>query len=121
MTFGEELEPAKVDETDFEILKHLANNARIKLKDLSRLAKISIPVVKYRIKQLEKKKVIVGYKYALDAHKLGYQTCKACISLKDITIKKKGQLVEYCKLKPETQNIVLTVGPWDMEIAFDVK
>lgn len=30
-------------------------------------------------------------------------------------------LIEYCKLKPATQNIVLTVGPWDMEIAFDVK
>jgi len=121
MTFGEELEPAKVDETDLEILRYLANNARIKLKDISRLTKISIPVIKYRIKQLEKKKVIIGYKYALNTHKLGYQTCKACISLKNITIKKKATLIEYCKLKPETQNIVLTVGPWDMEIAFDVK
>ena len=121
MTFGEELEPIELDKIDLEILKHLANNARIKLKELSRLTKISIPVIKYRIKQLEKKKVIIGYKYALNAHKLGYQTCKACISLKGITSKKRDMLIEYCKLKPATQNIVLTVGPWDMEIAFDVK
>ena len=121
MTFGEDQAQIQIDKIDLEILKHLANNARIKLNELSRLAKISVPVVKYRIKQLEKKKVIIGYKYALNTHKLGYQTCKACISLRNITIKKKAALIEYCKLKPETQNIVLTVGPWDMEIAFDVR
>lgn len=121
MVFGEELEEVKVDETDLEILRYLANNARLKLRELARLTKTSISVVRYRLRQLERSGVIVGYKYALNPHILGYETCKAFISLKNITIRKRDALIEYCKLIPNVINIVLTIGPWDMEIEFEVR
>ena len=121
MTFGEELEPIEIDKIDLKILQHLAGNARIHTSELADIIKLSPSAVAYRIKQLEKKKVISGYKYGLNAHRLGRQTCKACISFRGLTKKKRNAFIEYCKLKPETQNIILTVGPWDMEIAFDVR
>ncbi|VVB73828.1 putative HTH-type transcriptional regulator [uncultured archaeon] len=121
MTFGEDLEPIKIDDVDTKILRHLAGNARIRISELAELTKLSPSTVGYRIKQLEKKKMIVGYKCGLDAHRLGRQTCKACISFRNLTKKKRNAFIEYCKLKPETQNIILTVGPWDVEIAFDVR
>jgi len=121
MTFGEELKEEKIDRIDTEILRYLANNARIKLSELARLTKTSISVVRYRIKQLERKGIIIGYKYALNTHKLGYETCKAFISLKNVTNIKRKALIEYIKLKPNAINIVLTIGPWDMEIEFEVR
>ncbi len=42
MTFGEELQPAEVDETDLKILRMLANNARMKLKELSTFPLIAL-------------------------------------------------------------------------------
>jgi DNA-binding Lrp family transcriptional regulator len=52
---------------------------------------------------------------------LGYETCKAFISFKDITDEKRKKLINYCKLNPNIINIVITIGPWDMEMEFEVK
>jgi len=120
-TFGEDLEEIKIDNIDLEILKYLANNARIKMIDLAKKLNVSITVVRYRLKQLEKNKVILGYKYALNPKLLGYETCKAFISFKNITAEKRKTLINYCKLIPNIINIVLTIGSWDMEIELEVK
>ncbi len=120
-TFGEELEETKINKVDLEILKHLSNNARIKIVDLAKKVKKSITVVRYRLKQLEKKNVILGYKYALNPKLFSYETCKAFISFKDITAEKRNRLINYCKLNPNIINIVLTIGSWDMEIEFEVE
>jgi len=120
-TFGEELEEIKLKKIDLEILRYLANNARIKIIDLAKKLNVSITVIRYRLKQLEKNKVILGYKYALNPKLLGYETCKAFIFFKNITDEKRKALINYCKLNPNVINIVLTIGPWDMEIEFEVK
>lgn len=120
-TFGEELEETKLKKIDLEILKYLANNSRIKIIDLAKKLNVSITVIRYRLKQLEKNKVILGYKYALNPKLLNYETCKALISFKDITAEKRKALVNYAKLNPNMINIVLTIGSWDMEIELEVK
>ncbi len=119
--FGEELEEIKLDETDFAILKYLATNARIKIVDLAKKVGVSVTVIRYRIKQLEKNKVILNYKYALNPKLLGYETCKSFIHFKNITSEKRRQLINYCKMNPNIVNIVLTIGSWNMEIEFEVK
>lgn len=119
--FGSELENVKLDEIDTEILKYLANNARLPVTELARLLKTTTNVIHYRIKQLEKKKIISGYKFALDAHQLGYEVCKSFIYFKNITETRRKQLINFCKLHQNVINIVLCVGSWDMEIEFEVK
>jgi DNA-binding Lrp family transcriptional regulator len=121
MAFGEKLEEVNLDDIEMKILKNLANNARMKLIDLAKKANISATVARYRLKQLEAKKVIVGYKYALNPKMLGYETCKSFISFKDITAEKRKKLINYCKINPNIINIVLTIGPWDMEIELEVR
>ncbi len=119
--FGEDLEEVELDEIDIEILKHLANNARIKIVDLAESIDASVTVVAYRIKQMEKNKVILGYKYALNPKAFDYETCKAFISLKNANQEKRNKLINYCKSLSNVLNIVLTIGQWDMEIEFEVK
>ncbi|MCK4589030.1 MAG: Lrp/AsnC family transcriptional regulator [Nanoarchaeota archaeon] len=121
MSYGEDLEEIKLDEVDFEILKNIANNARIKITELAKKLKVSVTVVRYRLKQLEKNKVIIGYKYALNPRLLNYETCKSFVFLKNITAEKKKSLINYCKLNPNIINTVQTIGPWDLEIELEVE
>ena len=119
--FGEELEEMQIDQTDLEILRYLANNARIKIIDLAGKVGVSVTVIRYRLKQLEKNKIIRGYKYALNPKLLDYETCKAFISFKDITSEKRKQFINYCKQNPNIINYVMTIGSWDFELEFEVK
>ncbi len=119
--FDSKLGNVKLDDIDTEILKYLANNARLPVTELAKLLKTTTHIIHYRIKQLEKNRIISGYKFALDTHQLGYEVCKSFIYLKNITEKRRKQLIEFCKLHPNIINIVLCVGSWDMEIEFEVK
>lgn len=119
--FGDEAGNIALDHMDMEILKCLANNARLPITELARVLKTTTNVIHYRIKRLEEEKIISGYKFALDTHQLGYEVCKAFIYLKSITEKRRKQLIEFCKLHQNVINIVICVGSWDMEIEFEVK
>ncbi|MFC1801533.1 winged helix-turn-helix transcriptional regulator [Nanoarchaeota archaeon] len=121
MSYGEDLEEIKLKKIDFEILKNIANNARIKITELAKKINTSITVARYRLKQLEKNKIILGYKYALNPKLLNYETCKSFVFLKNITAEKKKQLINYCKMNPNIINTVQTIGPWDLEIELEVK
>jgi DNA-binding Lrp family transcriptional regulator len=120
-SFGEELPEIKLDKVDFEILKYLANNSRIKIIELAKKLGVSITVIRYRLKQLEKNKVIIGYKLALNSKLLGYETCKAFIHFKDITEEKRESFINYCKMLPNIINAVSTIGSWDIELEVEVK
>jgi DNA-binding Lrp family transcriptional regulator len=120
-TFGEELEPVKIDSIDIKILEGLALNSRIKITDLAEKLSTTVAVVIYRVKQLEKNKIITGYKIALDPKKMNYETCKSLIYLKGLGEEKKKELLDHIKSMRNAINMVLTVGKWDMEVEFEVR
>ncbi|MEX0996516.1 MAG: Lrp/AsnC family transcriptional regulator [Flavobacteriaceae bacterium] len=71
----------KVDETNWKILKHLQENARISMSDLSKKVGLSAPAVVERIKKMEDLGIIRGYYTQLSYIKTGHQL-KAIITLK---------------------------------------
>lgn len=119
--FGEDFGEVNLDKIDLEILKHLANNSRIKITELAEKIKVSITVIRYRMKHLQENKVIVGYKCSLNPKLMGYETCKSFVSFKEINEEKRDRIINYCKTIPNIINIVFTIGSWDMEIEFEVK
>jgi DNA-binding Lrp family transcriptional regulator len=119
--FGEDLEEIKLDEIDMKILEYLAENSRIKMIDLADKIKTSLMVIRYRIKQLQERGVIVGYKCSLNPKLMNYETCKSLIYFKGITEEKRKQIIDYCKSFKNVINVVLTIGSWDMEIEMEVK
>ncbi len=68
-------DPQKVElkEKDLQILKELSKNARVSTTELSQKLKIPQRTIAYRIKELEKKKVIAGYRANINHRKLGYE------------------------------------------------
>jgi len=74
----------KIDGVDKTILKLISNNARIEYTELSKKLKLTPNAIKYRIKSLEKNRIILGYTISLDFKKLEYEFYNIQIKLSNI-------------------------------------
>lgn len=111
----------KIDKIDAEILKILANNARMNAMEIGKRLNISQRVVIYRIKELEKKKIILGYTTSLDLELLERQFFKAIIFFKTMDEMTKNKVIQYCRSNPNISFFVLCVGSWPLELELIVK
>jgi len=118
-TFGEKEARINLDEHDKKILDVLTNNSREKIIEIAKQTNISTDMTSYRIKKMEKHKIIRGYKCLWNASKMGFTTCKAFIYFKNITDEKKNAFITHCKLLKNTINTVVTFAPWDLEVMFE--
>jgi len=117
--FGEKEEQIVLDSKDQQIINILNGNSRIKLVDLAEKTKLSPKVVAYRIKEMEKKKIIRGYKIFLNPNIVGFNVYKSFVYLKNVNEKRKKEFLDYCKRLPNLTYIVLTFAPWDLEMGFE--
>ncbi len=113
-------EIVEVDELDIKLLKKLTKNSRKSVVDLSEELKSTPRIINYRIKQLEKKKVILGYKIALGYEKLGIKFYKCLIYLGNIKEKRISELVDYFVSHENIIHNVRVIGDWDYEPEFEV-
>lgn len=116
--FGKE-EKVQYDRTDMLILKSLAKNSRIPIIEIS--TKLNIPprTVAFRIKQLEKKKIIQGYRFIFDFELFGYTYYKVDVILKEILRIK--ELMSFAHRNPNIIYIDETIGGADFEFDLEVK
>jgi len=110
----------KIDDLDLKILKKLAENARKSIVEIATELKQSVRAINYRIKQLEKKKVILGYKIALNYEKLGIQFFKTFIYLDNSKAERTGSLIKYLEQNKNIIHHVKVLGNWDLEPEFEV-
>lgn len=74
------------DREDLLLLHAIKENARASLLDLAKKIQMTPAGVKYKLRNLEKNKVIVAYKLLLDTRKIGYTYYKIDLELEDIKI-----------------------------------
>ncbi len=108
-----------IDNKDLRILVALSKNARISLIDLSQKVKLTAESVSYRIKQLEKKGIIQGYRAMIDVSKMGYEFYKAEIRL--TSYDKMNDILNYCHMHPNIYQVDKTIGGETLEMEFHVK
>ena len=119
--FITEPEKIKIDEIDIQLIKFLAPNSRIPILELSKKLHITSKTVTSRIKQLEKKKVIIGYRTMFDLEKLGYQYFKIHFNLHNLTEEKEKQFKHHLKQNPNLIYDNELLGGDDIEIEIQVK
>ncbi|HOU79027.1 MAG TPA: Lrp/AsnC family transcriptional regulator [Candidatus Pacearchaeota archaeon] len=119
--FGEENKKIELDKEDRLILNELVNNSRKKIVDISKNTNLSVDVVNYRIKKMEKQKIINGYKCLFNVEKLGLITTKAFIYFKNINQERKKEFIQHIKSLKNSVNVVTTFAPWDLEIIFEIE
>lgn len=111
--------PFEYDQKDIQLLNAIKENARITLLELAQKLKMTPTGVKYKLRNLEKNKVIVAYKLLLDTAKLGYEYYKVDLELEDISII--PALKEYITRHPNIIYRNIAVGGSDFEFDCELK
>jgi Lrp/AsnC family transcriptional regulator, leucine-responsive regulatory protein len=117
-TYGDG-ELIQFDELDWKIIKEYAPSVRTPSIEIARKLKVTGDTIRARIRRLEKKEVICGYKIGLDLTKLGYTSYRLDLQL--ISTKKNSQIFEYCKQHKNIYQINKSIGGADFEVEVVVK
>ena len=118
---GGDREPEKIDEIDLKILGELAEDARRSSVMISRKLEMTPKTVINRIKNLETRKIIRGYKPLLNTREIGYESNLLLIKYHNISSEKEDELINYLKMHPNVVSVVKTLGEWDIEIEVEVE
>lgn len=66
------LDPEKLlDDTGWQILRILQENARVSFAEVGRRVGLSLPAVSERVRRMEEARIITGYRAQVDPHKVG--------------------------------------------------
>lgn len=118
---GEPRASPEVDATDLKILKLLATDARATLAEIARKSGLSGNTAKYRIRKMERLKIIQTYRVWVDYSKIGYELYKMTASIQNLTEQKERALLEFCRGVPNAVYLIRCAGPWDIEMEFEVE
>lgn len=118
---GGKTEEQDLDLIDKKILELLDKNARMPIIQIAEKIGISSSLTIQRIKKLQKKGIICAFRIGLNREKLGINYCKSFIYYQNNTIEKENQLLYYCYNLPNIVGVSKSLGPWDLELEFEVK
>jgi len=110
---------AKIDEVDYKILNEIAINARIPLVELAGKLNISSQAINYRINNLLKSGVIIGFRINIDISKINLQYFNLRINLSDHS--KRKRIIDFVKSNPYFKCLNNTIGYSDLEMEFHIK
>lgn len=106
----------KLDLKDTTILEMLENNARTTYTDIAKKLKVTEAAIRKRVKKLEEKEVILGYKATVNYKKLGFSN-KVIMG---VDTKPKDYFKVISILKDVTYIKNLTTSSGDHMIMFEV-
>lgn len=112
-------EIAKFDELDLSILKLLSTNARLRTVEIATKLNMNANTVAFRIKKLEKEKIILGYKILFNFEKINHIYVKTDLFMNDVSNQKK--FIEFCKQQKNIIYLSKTIGGSDLEIYFEIE
>lgn len=109
-----------VDGTDLQILSLLAKNSRTEIKTIAEEIGLGSMAIIYRLKQMAKKKIILGYRAEINFSKLGYE--QYIVSLELESREKIKELKNYLKLLPVVIYLSESISDnVDLEVGLEVK
>lgn len=105
----------KLDRLDKQILKLIAEDARIPFLEVARACEVSGAAIHQRIQKLTAMGVLKGSQFLIDPEKVGYETC-AFIGLNLKNPETFDTVVEQLKEMPEVVECHYTTGNYDLFI-----
>ncbi len=105
--------PMEFDELDERIIEEYAGNVRVPFTRIAEKLDVTAETVRKRIRALEEKDVIVGYKINLDLPKLGHQGYRVDFLLN--SVERNKELFEYLKRHKYFYQINRSIGGQDFE------
>lgn len=87
----------RIDVIDSKIINNLIENSRQNYSQIARKVGASKEVVRYRIKNLEKKEILKGYKILINYKIIGLQLYELILKLKKVAQEKEKKFIEFLK------------------------
>lgn len=112
---------AKLDKIDLKLLTILEEDARLTLSQIAKKLKTSQQVVSYRLKSLEKRKIIGGYYTIINLTKLGYTNYRVMFRLSNIDKNKHKEITDFLIQHDSVLWIVDFGGRWDLLVNFTAR
>lgn len=112
-------EKEEIDELDWKIIETYSSNVRQSSLEISKKLKVSADTIRARIKKLEDRKIITGYKIGLNLEPLGFVSYRVDLQL--LSTKRNNEIFEFCKLHKNIYQINKSIGGADFEIEVIVK
>lgn len=119
---SKKIENIKLDEIDIKILSILNENAWINYVKIAEKVRLTPNAVNNRIKNLERKGIIIGYTISLDWKKLGWELYGLQLKIIKFENEINNKLISYFK---ENNRVIFYYkylgGTWDYDIGIIVK
>lgn len=103
----------RLDKLDKQILRLIADDARIPFLEVARACKVSGAAIHQRIQKLTNLGIIKGSQFIIDPEKIGYETC-AYIGLNLRNPETFDKVVEELRKIPEVVECHYTTGDYDL-------
>lgn len=101
---------------DLGILKEISDNARLSSVEIAKRLNTTPKTIIQHIKELTKREVILGFKYALGISNIGYKSFILLVKSHNVVPEIEDKLVNYLKMHPNVTLLVKTLGEKDFEI-----
>lgn len=109
-----ELEQSKkkseIDDKDKIILKMISQDARVKIVDVAYKVKLTPEAILYRLRKLEKEKIILGSRMLFDMNKLGYYLADILLDINNFSIKTQEKIKKFARKNKYINNILFLVN-----------
>ena len=105
----------KLDKLDKQILRMIAEDARVPFLEVARACNVSGAAIHQRIQKLTSMGILRGSKFIIDPEKIGYETC-AYIGLNLKNPESFDEVLNKLKEIPEVVECHYTTGGFDMFI-----
>jgi DNA-binding Lrp family transcriptional regulator len=114
-------EPAdeSIDRLDSFLMQKLSYNSRASLAELARELNVTPHTVSERIKKLEDRGIIIGYRIEIDLRALHMTFFKAQIYLRDYSANCQQKLESYCQENPNITYLIQQLGRCKLEIEIE--
>lgn len=109
-----------IDKQDYQILKVLSDDSTKSLAQIADQLHTTPAIVRYRIRRLEKKRIITGYRIEASLEKLEMMFFKAQLYLRNYTSTLREDFREYCQENPYITCYIEQLGDATLEIELQV-
>lgn len=107
----------KLDLKDKKILNLLDENSRLSNSQISKKVGLSKPTIEYRLKRLEKNRVIFKYYSIINFTKLGYSQYKIYFKFQDVGLEEENEITKYWIDSNNSVWVGQIRGRWDLAVS----
>jgi DNA-binding Lrp family transcriptional regulator len=115
-TFTEKVEEIEIDAIGKKVLNEIYWDAKKNIAEIAFNLKTTVDIVRTRLQNFKKNKIIIRYSAIIDYQKIGYEYYKAFVYLKDVDDNLLKKINEYIKNNKVIINMVKQIASWDLEL-----